>query len=98
MGFVSLEYSVDATPAVMLSPAVAMAAEVHCKRPPAGGQWLADYLHDASTDASRWLVITQRWSLFVCNRRAQDNCRDGVAENSNQANPIKPVFSFRYDI
>ena len=28
--------SVDATPAVMLSPAVAMAAEVHCQRPPVG--------------------------------------------------------------
>ena len=30
-----LESSVDATPSVMLSPAVAMAAEVHCQRPPA---------------------------------------------------------------
>ena len=37
----------------MLSPAVAMAAEVHCQRPPAGAQSLANYLHDAS----RWLVI-----------------------------------------
>ena len=26
--------SVDATPAVMLNPAVAMAADVHCQRPP----------------------------------------------------------------
>ena len=31
--FAWLEYSVDATPVVMLRPAVAMAAEVHCQRP-----------------------------------------------------------------
>ena len=42
-----------ATPAVMLSPKVAMAAEGYCQRPPAGAQSLANYLHDAS----RWLVI-----------------------------------------
>ena len=51
--FAWLEYYADATTAVMLSPAVAMAAEVHCQRPPAGAQSLANYLHDAS----RWLVI-----------------------------------------
>ena len=54
--FAWLESSADATPAVMLSPAVAMAAEVHCQRQSVGAQWLAEYLHDAS----RWLVITQR--------------------------------------
>ena len=32
--FALLESYVDATPSVMLSPAVAMAAEVHCQRPP----------------------------------------------------------------
>ena len=56
MGYIEfawLESSADDTPAVMLSPAVAMAAEVHCQRPPAGAQWLVNYLHDAS----RWLVI-----------------------------------------
>ena len=37
------------TPVVILSPAVATAADVHCKRPPAGGQWLAVYMHDPST-------------------------------------------------
>ena len=42
-----------ATPAVMLSPKVVMAAEGYCQRPPAGAQSLANYLHDAS----RWLVI-----------------------------------------
>ena len=36
--FAWLESSADATPAVMLTPAVAIAAEVHCKRPPAGAQ------------------------------------------------------------
>ena len=35
--FAWLEPSADATPAVMSSPAVAMAAEVHCQRPLAGG-------------------------------------------------------------
>ena len=39
MGFAWLESSADATPAVMLSLAVAMAAEVHCKL--AGAHWLA---------------------------------------------------------
>ena len=36
--FAWLESYADATPAVMLSPAVAMAAEVHCQRSPAGAQ------------------------------------------------------------
>ena len=36
MGFAWLESSVDATPIVILRPAVAMAAEVHCQRLPAG--------------------------------------------------------------
>ena len=40
------------SPAVMLSPAVAMTAGVHCQR-------LADYLHDTSC----WLVITRRYTL-----------------------------------
>ena len=34
--FARLECSADATPAVMLSPAVAMTAEVHYQRPLAG--------------------------------------------------------------
>ena len=89
MGFVCFEYSADATPAVMLSLSVAMVAEVHNKRSPAGAQWLVDYLHDASTDASRWLVITRRYAYCSdVTGRAQYNCRGGVAENSNQANPI----------
>ena len=41
MGFARLESSADATPAVMLSPAVAMAAEVHCQL--AGAHWLAAF-------------------------------------------------------
>ena len=40
MGFAQLESSADATPAVMLSPAVAMAAEFRCEQPPAGARWL----------------------------------------------------------
>ena len=64
MGFACLEYSADATPAVILSPAVDMAADVHCKLPLAGGQWLAVYMHDASTDAWCWLVITRWLALF----------------------------------
>ena len=52
--FAWLEFYADATPAGMLSPVVAMAAEVRCQRPPRGGaQSLGNYLHDAS----RWLVI-----------------------------------------
>ena len=39
-GFAWLESSADATPAVMLSPAVAMAVEVQCRRPPARAQCL----------------------------------------------------------
>ena len=38
--FARLESSAKATHAVMLSPAVAMPAEVHCQRPPAGAQLL----------------------------------------------------------
>ena len=48
--FAWLESSADATPAVTLSPAVAMAAEIHCQRPPAGAQSLAHYLYDAPVD------------------------------------------------
>ena len=62
MGFACLEHSADATPAVVLSPAVAVAVEVHCKRSPTGAHWLADYLLDEPTDAS--LVITRRMALF----------------------------------
>ena len=51
--FALLESYADATHAVMLSPAVAMEAEVHCQRPPAGAQSLANFLHNAS----RWMVI-----------------------------------------
>ena len=40
MGFAWLESSADATPAVMFSPAVAMAVEVQCQRPPARAQCL----------------------------------------------------------
>ena len=39
MGYIEfawLESSADATPAVMLSPAIVMAAEVHSQRPPVG--------------------------------------------------------------
>ena len=54
--FAGLEPSAVANPAVMLSPAVAMGAEVHCQRPPAGAQSLEKYLHDAS----HWLVIHRR--------------------------------------
>ena len=56
MGYIEfawLESYADTTPAVMLSPAIAVAAEVHCQRPPVGAYSLANYLHDAS----RWLVI-----------------------------------------
>ena len=74
MGFACLEYYADATP-----PALEQ-----CMPPPAGAQWLADYLHDAS----RWLVITEDGLCSDVTGRAQHNCRGGVAENSNQANPI----------
>ena len=94
--FAKLESYVDATPAVMLSPAVAMAAEVHCQRQSTGAQWLANYLHDAS----RWLVITRRmcshwapaggrwqWTSAV-KATAGLNITAGVAaaEDSNKAN------------
>ena len=51
--FARLESYADATPAVMLSLAVAMAAKVHSRRSPAGAQSVANYLHDASW----WLII-----------------------------------------
>ena len=58
--FAWLESSADATSIVMLDPAVAMAADVHSQGQPAGAQWLADYLHDAS----RWLVISTNYSTI----------------------------------
>ena len=50
-----------------------------CMRPPAVAQWLADLL-----------VITRRYDRHCSDvtGRAQHNCRGGVADNSNQANPI----------
>ena len=76
--FAWLESYADATPAVMLSPAVAMAAEVHCQRPPAGAKSLANYLHDASG----WLAIAMVTAGL--------NITAGVAsaEDSKQANYI----------
>ena len=38
--FARLESSADAIHAAIVSPAVAVAAEVHCQRRPAGAQWL----------------------------------------------------------
>ena len=51
--FAWLEYYTDGNHAVMLSPAVAMVAEVYSQRPPVGAKSLANYLHDES----RWLGI-----------------------------------------
>ena len=38
--FARIESAADAIHSAIVSPAVAMAAEVHCQRPLAGAQWL----------------------------------------------------------
>ena len=67
-----------------------MADEVHYQRPPAGAQWMADYMYIISGNYSTIgiVLMCSHWAPAVgrltvkprChgNRQAQHNCRGGV--------------------
>ena len=87
MEFVWLEYSAESTPAVMLNPAVAMAAASGSLSATAAGSPVAGGLSarrigdrhcaDVQPLGSRGRSLTVNFSCHG-NRRAQHDCRGGV--------------------